>query len=270
MVRVKLYYESIGSGEPLVLLHAGVADSQMWDEQVQEFSKHYRVVRFDAQGFGQSPAASDPVPRAEDLYDLLRGLGISRAHVVGVSMGGSAAIDFAVTHSEMVASLVLVAAGVSGYDGPADRWLEEQEALQETAVQRGDIAAAAELDLRIWLAGPGRRIEEMDSGLRDWMYKMALHAQERDRERTRTPPIDPPATQRLHELSLPTLVIVGDQDVQVVLDIADYLAEHIPGARKITMHDTAHMIPMEKPAEFNRLVLEFLREAAASRGASRS
>src|SRR5712691_428055 len=96
-----LYFESVGSGEPLVLIHAAVADLRMWDEQVSAFAEKYRVIRYDAQGFGKSPAAVDPMPRAEDLHELLRTLGIGRAHLVGVSNGGSTALDFAILYPRM-------------------------------------------------------------------------------------------------------------------------------------------------------------------------
>ncbi len=146
MVGVSLYYESIGAGETLLLIHAGIADSRMWDQQVEEFSKHYRVIRLDVQGFGKSPAAEQPVTRAQELCDLLRSLDVERAHVVGVSMGGAAAIDFAVQHPEMVGALIPVAAGVSGFEDTAHMVNVERPAeftqavlrfLQEAAASRG-------------------------------------------------------------------------------------------------------------------------------------
>src|SRR5436853_7059761 len=91
MRKSPLHYESVGSGEPLVLIHAAVADARMWDAQIAPFAQRYQVIRYDAQGFGQSPAAVEPATRADDLYELLRTLGIERAHLIGVSNGGATA-----------------------------------------------------------------------------------------------------------------------------------------------------------------------------------
>jgi len=257
MVDVPLHYESVGSGDPVVLLHAGIADASMWDDQVPAFAERYRVIRFDAQGFGRSPAAPSPQPRAGDVYDLLRALDVARAHVVGVSMGGAAAIDFAVEHPDMVGTLIPVAAGLSGYTA-SDPWLEEREALEEAAIERGDVDAAVEVNLRVWLAGPARRYQDMDPTLSDRVARLTRHALERGAERKPTPQIDPPAAGRLGEVTAPTLVIVGDRETQLVIALADLLAQRISGARKRVFADTPPMLHMRRPAEFNAVVLEFL------------
>src|SRR5260370_24598631 len=258
-----LFHESVGSGDPMVLLHAGagVADSRMWDDQVEAFSKKYRVVCFDAQGFGRSPASVEPVPRAEDLYDLLHTLEISKAHLIGVSMGGAAAVDFTVCHPEMVGSLVLVASGLSGYaarDPALVGWLDPQEERQEKALARGDLDTATQIHLETWLAGPRRSLEDVDQTLRERVRPMARDALTLHTSRTRAPGIDPPAVRQVDQVRAPTFVLVGEYDVPVVTEIADELAARIPGSRKRVFLSAAHMLNMERPAEFNKAVLEFL------------
>lgn len=257
MVEVPLYYESIGSGEPIVLIHAGIADATMWDDNFGPLAEQHRVIRFDAQGFGRSPAAAEPNTRARDIHDLLQALEVPRAHLVGVSMGGGAAIDFALEYPRMVGCLIPVAAGLSGFQFH-DPWMEEEEAHEEAAIQRGDVDAAAEVNLRVWLAGPGRRYEGMNPDLVERVRRMARHALVRSAERARTPQLDPPAVARVNEITAPTLVIVGDHDVQFVQVVADVLAERIRGARKHVFNDAAHMLNMEWPEEFNRSVLDFV------------
>jgi 3-oxoadipate enol-lactonase len=256
-----LWHESLGSGDPVVLLHAGVADSGMWDDQIEAFSAKHRVIRFDAQGFGRSPAAQRPSTRADDVRLLLESLGIDRAHLIGASMGGGAAIDFAVMYPHMVASLVPVGAGLGGYVAPDRKmveWLDKQEERQNKALERGDLDTATEIDLESWLAGPFRRLDDLDPRLRDRLRPMARHALARQAERAPTPQIEPLAVRRVDDIRAPTLVIVGDKDVPVIVEIADELSWRIPGARKWTFPNTAHMVNMERPAEFNRIVLEFL------------
>src|SRR5947209_9678446 len=113
----KLYYEVAGAGHPLVLLHEGIADSRMYDDQFNAFAQHYRVVRFDIRGFGQSdlPTGDKPIALHEDLYGLLTFLGMKKTYLLGMSMGGAMALNFTLTHPDMVDGLILVAPGVGGY-----------------------------------------------------------------------------------------------------------------------------------------------------------
>jgi 3-oxoadipate enol-lactonase len=259
---VQPYYESVGTGEPLVLWHAGIADLRMWDAQVEPFAQRYRVIRLDAQGFGRSPAAAEPTTRAQELFDFLTGLGIDRAHLIGVSAFGAAVIDFAVEHPTLVHTLMPVASGLSGHT-PRDKaiwqWLDAQDALLDEALEHGDVDTATDIDLRVWLAGPRRRLVDMDPHLRERARAMARLAEERGAERKPTPALDPPAAARLHTITAPTLVMVGEEDPPPMLEMANAIVSGIPGAQKIVFPDTAHMIPMERPDDFNRAVLDFLQ-----------
>ncbi|MDP9364254.1 MAG: alpha/beta hydrolase, partial [Chloroflexota bacterium] len=124
-------------------------------------------------------------------------------------------------------------------------------------IEAGDIAGAVELELRMWVDGPGRTPEEVDRSVRERVREMdaALFAQPDEGE---PQPLDPPAAARLHEVAVPTLVLVGHRDQPDVLAGAETLAAGIPGARRAVIPNTAHLPNLERPAEFNRLVLEFL------------
>lgn len=258
-----LWHESVGSGEPVVLVHAGAVapDSRMWDDQVGPFSARYRVIRFDAQGFGRSPAIADPSPRCEDIYELLHTLEIPKAHFVAASFGGAAALDFVVTHPTMVGALVLVGPGLSGYkahDAALVEWLDGLETEQEQALAAGDFDRAVDLDLEIWLGGYQRPLARVDAALIERVRPIAREGLQRQAARTRAPGIDPPAIGRLDDIRAPTLIIVGDHEPPLVHDIAETLHSRIPASRKWLFGDTAHMPMLEHPAEFNRIVLEFL------------
>ncbi len=253
----KLYYEVAGAGHPLVWLHSGLTNSSMWDAQWEIFAQRYRVIRCDLRGFGWSGAASGSFSYREDLSRLLRFLGVERAYLVGSSMGGSLAIDFALEHPEMVAALIPVGSGVSG-EQPSDFLLERWKEIDVVAAG-GDLARAVELELRLWVDGPGRAPEQVNPAMREQVRQMnAENFKRSEQEQGQPQPLEPPAVGRLDEVRVPTLVLVGEYDVPDKLASADLLARSIPGARKVVMPDTAHLPSMEQPEQFNRLVLEFL------------
>ena len=252
----RLSYEVAGAGPAVVLLHAGIADSRMWDPQFHTFAQHHRVIRYDARGYGRSEMPPGPFARHEDLYALLRYLGIERAALVGLSMGGATAIDFTLTHPAMVTALVPVASGLGGY-----QWseaIQRYNAEEEAAIERGDMDAVYEVNLRMWVDGPTRTPAQVDPEVRGTVRQMLADASTSTEGRPQR--LDPPAIARLGEIRAPTLVIAGDADVPDILTIADLLVGAIPGARKVAVPGVAHMVNMERPGEFNRLVLDFLRQ----------
>ena len=258
---ISAYFERTGSGEPLVLLHAAVADSRQWDDHVPVFAEHFDVIRYDMQGFGRTPAAEQPLRRADELLELLRALEVSRAHLLGVSNGGAAAIDFAVLHPDMVGALIVVAPGLSDFVPPDQSVVDSmlaQDALEEAAVARGDFATATQLSMQTWLAGEGRRLEDMDPGIRQRVAELTRGALETSSKLHPTPQLKPGAGSRLGELRAPTLLLIGDHEVPFVKSVADHIVQSIPGARRYEFSNAAHWLNMEHPTEFNSVVLEFL------------
>lgn len=254
----RLYYEVAGSGHPVVLIHAGIADHHMWDKQFALFAQQYRVIRYDLRGLGQSAMPPGPYRFSRDLYGLLQYLGIAQAHVIGVSMGGMTAVDFTLEHPEMVTALIPVAAGVSG-SKPSEAAKALYEPI-EKAYEARDLERLLETELDIWVVGPGRTRDAIDPALWQAVETMERANLEREfaGEEGTMEPLDPPAAGRLGEIQAPTLVIVGDADTPDALANADTLAAGIPGARKVVLPNVAHMVPLETPEAFNRLVLDFL------------
>ena len=253
----RIYYEVAGDGHPLLLLHAGVADSRMWDDQWQPFARRYRVIRYDLPGFGQSRLPDGPYAAHEEPAGLLRSLGVGRAHVVGVSWGGRIALDFTLAHPEMVSALVLVCPSVSGQD-PSEA-VRRFGAEEEQLLERGDLAGATELNVRMWVDGPRRTPDQVAHSVRERVREMQYHAFSVPMpEHVEAVELEPPAIERLGEVRAPTLLAVGDHDIEEKLAIVDRLAAEIPGARKVVFPGAAHMITMEQPTDFNRVVLDFL------------
>lgn len=116
----RIHYEVAGEGEPLVLVHAGIADSRMWDDQIGAFAGGYRAIRYDMRGFGQTEMVEGPFSHHEDLRGLLDSLGVGRTHTVGCSMGGGVVLDFALEYPERVGNLILVGSAVGGFNPDFD------------------------------------------------------------------------------------------------------------------------------------------------------
>lgn len=252
------YYEVTGVGEPLVLVHAGICDARMWDEQFTHFAQHYQVIRYDLRGYGRTPAVAGPFAHHHDLYALLQHLGIQQANLLGCSMGGSACLDFALAYPGMVSRLILVGSAPSGYRAT---W-PPQIAAVDAALQQGDFELAAELEVQIWVDGIGRTPDQVPAAIRDRVRAMDTIALQNEVLDLGEPqPLDPPAVERLPELALPTLLLVGDLDQPRALGAIELLAERIPQARKVVIPGTAHLPNLEQPERFNELILDFLGQS---------
>lgn len=252
----QLAYDRTGSGPALLLLHAGLGDRRMWDDQVGAFARHFSVIRYDARGFGETRKPPMPYAPHADALALLDHLGIAQAHVIGVSMGSQTAIEMAVAAPQRVSALVAVAARTGV---PVSPELRAGWDHVDSLVEAGNIAGAVEYELRMWIDGPQRAPDAVDPGMRECVREMNAALFARDDEEGEELPLAPPAEERLAEITAPTLVLYGDQDVQDVLAAAAPLAAAIPGARLAVMPGTAHLPQMEQPQRFNEIVLDFLR-----------
>ncbi len=257
----KLYYEVTGEGHPLVFLHAGIANLHMWDDQVSAFSDRYRIVRYDHRGFGQSNAPAGPAAAADDVYGMFKFLNIDKAYLVGCSMGGGMALDFTLAHPELVDGLVLVGPGVSGMPDEEDDPLAATWDEIRAAAKAGDYDKANELEMRVWVDGMDRTPDQVDPGYRARASAMnrALYDHDAEMNAIEWQPANPPAYPRLEQVTVPTLVIIGDRDVPDIQHAVDTLAARIPNAKKAVMHNTAHLPSMELPDEFNQILGDFLR-----------
>jgi 3-oxoadipate enol-lactonase len=256
----RLYYEVDGDGPALTLIHAGVAHLRMWDDVVAAFKDRYTVVRYDERGFGKTETEDVPYANYDDLLHLLDHLAIDRTHLVGNSRGGAIALDFTLAYPERVRSLMLVGAGMSGYDAddPAlTPIFEEIERLWEAK----DYAQVAELETQLWTDGPGQPTTRVDPKVRRKMVQWNLENYMAEQEADQVQRLDPPAVGRLGEVTVPTLVVWGKLDTSETNAASAKMAAEIPGAQSKVYPDVAHMVSLEKPAEFNALLAEFLAKA---------
>lgn len=255
----RLWYETAGDGDALLLMHAGICDASMWDEHMAPLSARFRVIRYDMRGFGRSNLPDGSFAAHDDARALLASLGVDRAHIVGVSMGGTVALNLALTYPDCARALILVSTTVGGftYAGPPS-WVDELQEQIETADAAGDVDRLNELEVRKWVDGAGRTPEEVDPGVRTRVLAMNRHNIELENPRATPVGLTPPAVERLSEIAIPTLVIVGDRDVPSTRASCAKLATSISGARLVEMAGTAHLPCMERPDEFDAHMFGFL------------
>jgi 3-oxoadipate enol-lactonase len=244
------WHDVHGNGPAVVLVHAGIADSRMWEPQLRSFSDSHTVVRLDLPGFGNSPIETNPISYRGSVAEALDAAGVERAAVVGTSLGGMVALDFALDSPARVSALVLVGAGTDDHDYSEE--METFDSEEEAALARGDVEAAVVANLDFWVAGPRRTLDEVDPKVRELVAEMQRQAfaQSQGHDDLRAVRLDPPASQRLGDVDVPTLVVTGDEDVEDIRVMGDRLAREIPGA--------AHLPNLEQPEDFDRIVLSFL------------
>lgn len=248
-----------GAGSPIVLLHAGIADHRSWDALVPLLSgAGYRTIRYDQRGVGETTTEDVAFSRIGDLLAILDAKEIDRAALVGNSMGGMLAFDMAIEAPDRVVAIVGVAAGLAGFDGgntPEElAMFKEMEELE--AQDPVDPAAVADIDLRVWVDGPGQPPTRVRAAIRDLVREMDTF----DPARPQGRPIRlaPPASDRLAELRCPILAVAGELDVSEVVVTARHLEANAPNARAMIWPDVAHMIGMEQPARLANVIIEFL------------
>lgn len=254
-----LRHDVEGEGTPVLLLHAGICDGRMWDSQWESFPARHRTARCDLRGFGRTPLVPERFSHGADVIDLIERLGAGPVALVGASFGGIVAQDVTVARPDLVSRLVLACSALADHEwsDPVQRGFE----AEESALESGDIEAAVEVILSMWVDGPNRDPGAVDPALRrrvGAMQRRAFELQLPHGEDAEDFLLNADSGSRLGEIGVPTLVLAGAEDVTDIGDIAERLVAEIRGARRETIAAAAHLPSMEKPEEFDRLVLGFL------------
>ncbi len=248
-----LHYESTGVGDPVVLLHGFATDLHLWDDQIPLLAPKYHVIRYDLRGFGRSAASAEPYSHAGDLKNLLDHLGLAHVVLVGLSLGGGVAINFAIEHPDAVRGLVLVDSTLGGFAW-SPSFTTDQAAIRRAAIDSGIEAARARW-LSLAIFGPALenpkiadRVRAQVGGYSGW------HWLNPDPGR----PFTPPAIQRLAAITAPTLVVLGERDTPDFHAIASTLEHGIAGAKKVMIPGAGHIANVEAPETFNEILLGFV------------
>lgn len=251
-----LYYESKGKGFPIIFVSGGgILDRRGWDEQFETFAAHYRVIRYDVRGIGKSARPQASFSHSDDLNALLTFLKIKRAHVIGLSVGGAIAIDFAIEHPEVVDHLILAASGLSS-DAKSEANLQSLKAIAGLVKANG-----MEHVIQLTLDAPFVLSKENVAG-REKVRQIYLD--NKDVFEAGFPlyllwqPIQPPPEDRLASIQARVLIIRGDSDNPAYTTMTDKISKGIPRSTTVVIPGGTHFLNLEKPAEFNQAVLRFL------------
>ena len=249
----------------ILLVHAGVCDRRMWQPQWEALTTRWRTIRVDLRGFGESDVRpKQPFAHHADVVALLDELDSGPAHLVGCSLGAGVVTEVALARPDLAASLLLVSPGGALMTEPSEDlrrfWRDEGEALE-----RGDIEGAVEANLRTWVDGLDREPDEVDPVVRATVGVMQRRAFEitagwDDLDELELG-LEPPATERLEAIDVPALVLAGDGDLPVILDMARTLAARMPRSELVIWPVVAHLPSLERPAAFERLATEWFDRA---------
>ena len=247
----KLYFEECGTGsEAVVLIHDGIAHSAVWDDVWPDFCKQFHAIRYDRRGYGRTPAATTWYTEVEDLASLLRQRRVSRTVLVGSSHGGELSIDFTLRYPNVVEQLVLVGAVVSGLPY-SDHFLNRGMA-NSLPFEKNDVAGGlANWAKDKYLLAPGH-----EAAQKRLLALLAASPQEMTHNDYARPTMA--AIGRLHEIRVPTLILVGDADIPDVHAHAGAIEAGISGSKRVVLSDAGHLMYLEKPAEFSHQVISFI------------
>ena len=250
--------EAGGFGLPVVFLHAGVTDRRMWTGQMEQLAAEgYHVISYDRRGFGETSSPDEPFSHLADLEAVLDQLSVHAAILVGASMGGALAIDFALEHPERTVGLVLVGTAIGG--APEPELLEEAEALFDArayAEERGQTTSVNRIDAHLWLDGPLSASGRVEGAARELFLEM--NAKVLDKPALTHEEMSEAAYDNVASITVPTLLIVGDLDFPHIIERHAELSEDLENAFGVVLEDTAHLPSLERPDLFDPLLLEFL------------
>jgi len=254
----RIYYEDRGAGDGVIMIHGFAMDTRIFDMQFERFAERFRVVRYDLRGFGKSDLPTGQYSTLDDLRIMMDRLGLEKACIIGLSLGGSLAVEFALTCPERVSGLVLASSTLRGYPY-SDAYVQEFLYYRKLARRQGIAVAQTEMLGNPLLRSIAKKPElfvHVKAMIRDYS---GFHWLRHDPHRV----FYPPAIERLGEIACPVQIIMGQHDVDDLRGVARRLVREIVHARYTVLPGVGHIVNMEAPERFSEIVLDFLDSLAA-------
>jgi len=253
----RLWVEEQGSGPAVLFVHGGLGDLRLWEPQARALAPRFRCIRYDLRFWGRSESPGVEFSSVDDAIGVLDALGVHRAGIVGLSMGGGLALDVTLAHPDRIWALVHVAAGVSGL--PVDPYSAEQNAAYEKAEEEGDLDTMMAIDFAVW-APLGA-----DDELRE-LWRATPDA--RGVPDGAKPLRGEPAHERLEQVAVPTLVIVPTHDPPAQREVGATVAHRVPGAQLVEI-DSDHYLTLREPDRVTAAIETFLISSSPSTSSGR-
>jgi len=255
-----IHVKSIGEGLPIIFAHGGYLNLDMWDVQINEFKDSHQLIRFSDLGHGKTKSDKKTILGYEIISQLTKEDSKEKLVLVGLSWGAMLSVDFALNYPDRVEKLILVSPGLNGWPYFKDSIANENNLLRKVAIQNNDIPSAAKLFHQNWVVGPRRDRKDLTKEFESKSLNMILNTMTNHWMEDWSNLDSIPAIERLEEIKIPTYIIVGDQDAQDILLIADEYKNRISNAKKIVVENVAHLINMENPKKFNDILKRILKE----------
>lgn len=240
-----------------MFIHAGVADSRMWNPQFKSVPDGFQFVRVELRGFGHTKIPKEPYTDCEDVLAVMDHLGIDKSVMVGCSVGAEAALDLATFAPYRLSGLVLIGASAPGFKPPSAEYRSPLWPAAVEAFEAGDLERVAELDAEIWVVGQGRKRSQVDSEVFDLVEEMdlaALKTETKREERRKAPHLE-----ALPHVDIPALIVVGEHDLPQLIEAAEHLEDSFDHASRVLVEEAAHFPSLEQPEAFNRAFFAFLQ-----------
>jgi len=250
----KIYYEEKGQGNVVVLLHPGLTDLRMWNKQVSNLSKNYRVICYDQRGYGKSDIPTEKYSTNKDLLTLLDSLGIEKVNLVGICMGGLHALEFVNEYPDKVEKIILSGTAFLNWKYPESvikKNIEFSNIVQEGAEKAIETIKTDPFWKQTY---PSDKYPEAQKLFLEYLNEnkkaFSVHWQLKEQDLT--------TIDKVSEINKPVLIIRPEFEMDYVVEIADYLLDSIKGSLSVDIENAGHFANMERSEKFNEIILEFL------------
>lgn len=253
----RLYYEQTGAGPDVIFIHGAFLDRTSWEPQIKAFSSDYRVTCYDVRGHGKTEAGEIQFSDSHDLKILMDSLEIEKAHLVGLSMGGGIALDYASQYPDRIGGLILVGPGIGGGTWDSELYTAYVQELTPH-LQAEDFEEINATMLKYWSIGPDRDEVSVDQAFLDTMRSLMDRNRQRWYLNGLVQRLDPPVMEVADQIGNPILIINGTADLPDIHTNSATFAERAPNVSIEEVEDAGHIVNLEKPAQFNELAQKFL------------
>lgn len=259
-----IHYKISGEGSPVLLLHGAGLNLDAWDTQIQQLNNNnYKTIRYSELAHGKTKRGNFDLKGTEIIDRFIAEkckCSGQKINIIGLSWGGVLAADYALKHPDKVGKIILVSPGINGWDWFSYPKTRNKYEVLKKAYEDNDSMKVGELSYNYWIIGPNRKESELDEQLRVRMRGMILFNMENHWGESRSSLDSNKSIDRLNEIKIPSLIISGDQDAEDILEIAKIYKSGIKNSKHIILKNVGHSLNVEKPKEFNNIILSFLNE----------